>query len=292
MKERTYVVRDREVYLQDFEGINEFADYVREMPIAEAWLNDSSVKMLSSNEDYSDPSWHGARNFAEAETGLRNGKNVREIARSRAASLVTERRAFARGVSGGAPIVPAYLTGCPRSMMTLRPQKERKMIRVFVDCSMPSGVEGSEMTAAGEKVVAMLAKLDNVVNYDLVAGCVVTGSGKITGFGITIKTADKPFSASRVSFCLTSPAFRRVFGFLWNGKNVNVPYMWSMGRSLTWEDMSLYKEVMRTHFKDTVVIPLCQIARKQNERGTLIRRSNAEAEAYIKNIFKEVGIKL
>lgn len=297
MRERTYKINGHEAYLQDFDGINEFADYIKNTPTTKPWLRDDTIKELTGGGRYSEATWKGAHNFAEAESGLRDGLNVREIARAREGSLTTERRALGRGVCGGSPIVPAYLTGNPQSMMTLKPRKERKKIRVFVDCAMPAVIDGDEMREAGEKIVGVLAKLDAIVNYDLAAGCVVIdgwGDKSITGFGVTIKTAGKPFSASRVSFCLTSPAFRRVFGFIWNSKTPAIDHRISgMGQSLTHDYMSLYKKLMNMHHKDTVIIPLCQILLKTSSRGgSLVRRSSREADEYIKNIFKEAGIEL
>lgn len=285
MRERSYRIDGHNVYLQDFDGINEFADYIRNTPTTKPWLGDATITELTGSGNYREPEWKGARSLADAEAGLRNGKNVREIARSRESSLTTERRVLARSVCGGVPIVPLYLSGNPQNMATMRLRQERKLIRVFVDCAMPSGIGGREMTAAGEKVVAALAKLDAIVNYDLVAGCVVIdgwGNNDITGFGVTVKTAGKPFSASRVSFCLTSPAFRRVFGFIWNSKTPKIDHrLLGMGQSPTHDYMKLYKKVMNTHHKNTIIIPLCQVA---------LQKSDRKAEAYITNIFKEAGI--
>lgn len=285
MTEREYKVGKHHCYFQDFSGINEFADFIRENPNRKEWFDIWEGKVLKKLEqdeyERNDVRFRGVHGYAEAQDKLLNGVNVREIHRARAASFTAERRMVARGVAGGVPIVPATLASCPMNMLTLRPQPERRSLRVFVDCAMPCRVSGSDMSEAGKKVVAVLAKLDAVANYDLVAGSVTCDSHateNVYGLGINIKTSGKPFSASRVSFCLTSPAFLRVFEFLWDGKNKNIKPMDGFGRSLSGYDGESFKKLMKMHHKDTIVISLEKVV----DYG----------ESYITKTFKEAGITL
>lgn len=287
-KEREYTIgeENNHCYFQDFEGINEFADYLEKNEFTSEWLQTFEgryvlSKLQKDEYDRSDARFRGVSGYSDAKNKLLNGTNVREIKRARAASLTTDRPKAARGVCGGVPIVPSYLSGNPMSMMTLKPRPERRSLRIFVDCAMPSRVRASEITRAGEKIVAALAKVDAIANYDLVAGSVTYDywdTHNIYGLGITIKTAGKPFSASRVSFCLTSPAFLRVFEFMWDGKNHNIKPMEGFGRSLSHAKPGIYRELIEKHHANTIVIPLEYVV----EQG----------EYYINKKFKEAGIQL
>ena len=152
-----------------------------------------------------------------------------------------------------------------------RPAKSE--LNLIVDTTVPWKVKGYEVVEAGKKIVEYLSEMesDYTVSLHVIAllsfnRVKVRGAkGKYIckdayGFGIQIKEAGKPFSASRVSFCLTSPAFLRVFGFIWTSRAEGIPYDSCYGYPLSHEPKK-EKEVLSNIYKNSKVISIYDVIR-------------------------------
>lgn len=145
-------------------------------------------------------------------------------------------------VVGGGVDVPAYLTGVPTCMHTLKRQRVKsKIVKLCIYCKALSNIDASDYQKAGEVIAKTVAKLekagyrirllamdayeddDNPSFYD--------GRHGIWIVTHMIKKENEPMNYRRVLFPLTRMAYHRGLGFGWMAVN-GAPYIYGLGGAI------------------------------------------------------------
>lgn len=249
---------------EQFSGIHDFLNMYENAPVSEAYACHTTANHLQDDEyDSSEKSFTGVKGYADAVEKLKNGVNVAAIKSARIAAETGTKRMIKKSVNGGRVSVPAYLSGSPACMRRSCRMPAKTELNVVVDTGVPAFVKAGQVTEAGKLVVKFITELEDRYNVNLhaITSTSFDGYRDAFVFGIKIKDAGKPFSAARVSFCLTSAAFQRVFSFLWRTRAAGVPYDYALGRS-TSNDMETERKVIAAVYKNSVLLSINDIIRR------------------------------
>lgn len=257
------------VVSERFSGVNDFLSEYENKPVSELYALDCTATSLQ-DEAYSAgrADFAGVSGYTEALEQFRNGTNVNAVKTARAAAATGTKRAIVHSVNGGRVSVPSYLSGSPACMRRTARKPAKTELNIFVDMSVPSLISAEQVTEAGCKIVEYITRLESSYNVSLHAGTVTAMSSRYSSkiessnvyvLGIKIKDAGKPFSAARVSFCLTSPAFQRVFSFIWRTRADGVPYDNGFGKSIAYNHIDYEREILKKIYKNTVTISVADV---------------------------------
>lgn len=257
------------IIAERFNGINDFLGAYGDKPASENY-KDYPTAIEIQNETYSRDrkKFTGVKGYAEAVKQLKNGINVSAIKSARTAAAAGTKRQIKKSVNGGRVSVPSYLSGSPACMRRSCKLPAKTELNVVVDMAVPCRVTADQITEAGKIIVKFVTELEERYNVNLHAVNAVSMAKKRTSddfadayiCGIKIKDAGKPFSAARVSFCLTSAAFLRVFGFVWFTRAEGVPFDWGLGRP-TSHNMEQEQKIMKAVYKNAVTVSIYDVIR-------------------------------
>lgn len=256
-----------------FTGINDFLAVYEDKPTSEAYKeHDTAAHLQDEVYTESRQDFTGVEGYEDAVNKFRNGVNVNAIKTARAAAVTGMKRRVKHSVCGGRVSVPSYLSGSPACMRRSAKMPAKTELNVVVDTSVHCGVSAEQITKAGQTIVQYITDLEARYNVNLHAVVSISFEQKSRGgykdayvCGIKIKDAGKPFSAARVSFCLTSAAFLRVFGFLFITRKENVPFSFGLGYP-TSNEIEQERDVMNALYKNAVLVSLAEVVRR-GEKG-------------------------
>lgn len=252
---------------EKFTGINDFLNAYENKPVSEEYKKHTTANELQ-NETYdsSRKKFTGVKGYTEALDQFKNGKNVAAIKAARTAAESGMKRQIKKSVNGGRVSVPSYLSGSPKCMRRTCKMPAKAELNIVIDMCVSCKITSSQIVEAGKEIVRYITELEYRYNVNLIAANAISmeeSGGKYKDAyicGIKIKDAGKPFSAARVSFCLTSAAFLRVFGFMWITRAEGVPFDWGLGHptSLKSEQET---EIMKAVYRNAVTISINDVIR-------------------------------
>ncbi len=257
------------VVSEKFDSIHDFLNNYENKPASEAYASHDTANNLQDEVyDSSERQFRGVSGYPEAVNQLKNGVNVKAIKSARTHAESGMKRVVKHSVNGGRVCVPAYLSGSPACMRRSVRVPAKTELNVVVDTAVPCGITSKQVTEAGKIIVKYITELEERYNVNIHAITSTSfnqsyrrGYTDAYVFGIKIKDAGKPFSAARVSFCLTSAAFQRVFSFLWRTRAEGVPYDWALGYS-TSNNMEIETKVVNAVYKNSILISINHIIDK------------------------------
>lgn len=264
---------------EKFAGINDFLSMYENRPVSDTYKKHETANELQA-EKYSTSRrrFTGVKSYAEAVNQLKNGVNVAAIKTARTAAAAGTKRTIKKSVNGGRVCVPSYLSGSPACMRRACKMPAKTELNVVIDMGVHYGITSEQITKAGQQIVKYITELEERYNVNLHAANAVSYNHKNCSadfsdayiFGIKIKDAGKPFSAGRVSFCLTSAAFLRVFGFIWITRADGVPYAGGLGQP-TSSNMEQEQKIMQAVYKNAVTISINDVIRNGEDAFPVLK---------------------
>lgn len=257
------------IVAEKFNGIHDFLDMYENKPVSEAYAQHSGAQEYQNAKyDSHRKEFTGVKGYTEALDQFKNGVNVAAIKSARIAAEAGMKRQIKKSVNGGRVSVPSYLSGSPACMRRTCKMPAKTELNVVVDTGVPCRVSSEQITKAGQEIVKYITELEARYNVNLHAIVSVsmnetTRSNKYKDAyvcGIKIKDAGKPFSAARVSFCLTSSAFLRVFGFIWITRAEGIPYDWCLGYP-TSNHIEQEREIVGNLYKNSITVSLNEVVK-------------------------------
>lgn len=170
------------------------------------------------SEHYSRVDHYGATGYSSAKNDLLNGRNVDAIKKARSGAVMGTKKTMVYSVTGSSVSVGRALTGKPNCMRKKVKVSKPITKNLVLDVSISCRVTPKEYATAGAALVNYITDLQKHYNVNLYVGFTVNIDGAPFGCFVKIMEAGRAFSAARLSYMLTVPAFLRVFGVLWIGK--------------------------------------------------------------------------
>ena len=257
------------ILAETFSGINDFLGMYEHKEVSEEYKKHTTAQEVQNEKyDSSRRKFTGVKGYGEALEQLKNGVNVTAIKTARTAAASGMKRTIKKSVNGGRVSVPSYLSGSPKCMRRSCKLPAKTELNIVIDMGVSCRTTAAEITEAGAVIVRYITELEERYNVNLVAANAIStekkrGSDEFKDAyicGIKIKDAGKPFSAARVSFCLTSAAFLRVFGFIWITRAEGVPFDWGLGKP-TSLNMEQEQAIMKAVYKNAVTIAVNDVIR-------------------------------
>lgn len=189
-------------------------------------------------EVYDDPEFRGVKGYSEAKTLMERGvpRAIKELKTAISSANGTRAKAVNyRDVAGYNPIVPAAIQGHPLSMMNKkRVEVKSKVIDIYVNCAVRCTTKEKEITDAGIKLLRYIDKIEKSgTRINLYACAIQNGDdNSAAALAVKIKDANRSIDIARLSFCLSHPAFLRVFCFDWLTRVGDIPYYWGYGHAI------------------------------------------------------------
>lgn len=175
--------------------------------------------------DYSDSSFYGAtmgEALTLAETGAPDLVDRSDAMMQKIEALTgieTSGRRSMPAVTGGAPCVPAYLSGSPVAMRQRRSFRDASNpIAIIVNAGASGAVSTGTIERRGAAVLALTRLLSAARPVSLYVMSGHTDNGKHALTIVRIET--EPLDISRAAFCMAHPAFLRRLMFSRNGQVV------------------------------------------------------------------------
>ena len=262
MVSRTGKHENKKYVLERFESIDEFIKTVEARPISEQYSGDITAQDVRS-ESISNPRWTGAHSYSEAKKEFIEGTKAKAaMMKAYLTEVDPHQRQSVNAPCGCAPIVAHALMGVPDAMIDIRRKRIPKAVRVVVNMSIRSGTTASEITEAGKKIIAAIGKLESQgISTEILCSKDAEVSGVYSSCSIAIKNAGQGFSAARVSFPMSSPAFLRVFQFMHMSSQPDTPYHYGYGKALSYvmstEELIRYYRAM---YGNGIYISLADVA--------------------------------
>ena len=249
--------------LERYESIDEFLRTVEARPITPQYQYHSDAGEIRGT--YSDPYFHGVKNYDEARQQFIDGTKAKaEMSKVFAATQTSRKRQTVNAIYGCAPIVPKALMGVPDSMIDIRRKRIPKVTKVVVNMSIAFGTTSDQITEAGKKIIAAVGKLEaQGISTEIICTADKFVDNQISSCGISIKNSGQAFSAARVSFSMSSPAFLRTFQWLQLMTNPKARYASGLGKNIaySWSGETLAR-YYRTMYGNGIYISLPDVVRR------------------------------
>lgn len=157
----------------------------------------------SANELLKTGDWANAQNI----------KAVRLPRRINNAGRVTENR-YQQAISGGVPIVPAYLCGAPDCMLQLQQKRNagKPILNIVTSAAYWCGVSTKQIIEYSQKVLSIISSLEKAgYTTNLYSGDFSKDKGtkEILTVLVKIKKAGAPLNLLRVAYPLCNPSWLR-----------------------------------------------------------------------------------
>lgn len=206
------------VMFAGFRSFSDMLDFIEETPehITNEYRDDRNIGW-----DHSMAEWKGSNSMAHALRLARNGWTKGTELASEAAEVITGDHAIARkrmhSVAGGRVNVGRMLSGNPLHMVK-RPKTEgRKVITLFVQTFMSSGIEPENAIIRAASIAALSDVLaQNGYSCEIVAICTTQDRRQTTPMGhiaTVVKEAGEPLNIENIVFALGHPSMFRRFYF-------------------------------------------------------------------------------
>lgn len=254
----------KEYIFETFETIDEFIREVESRPLSDTYSFSTTAQgFTDASYDSHDRRFRGVSGYDEAKKQFIEGtKAAVEMSKAFASEVDPRQREAANSPCGCVPIVANALRGIPDSMVDIRRKRIPKATRLVVDMTVHCGISCSDIIRAGKQIIAAVGKLEGQgISTEIM--CTVDSlmcGNVLTGMGVTIKNAGQGFSAARVSFPMSSPAFLRVFSLMHTSRLKGCPYDAGYGRPLanSYSDDKL-RDYYRTMYGNGIYISLARV---------------------------------
>lgn len=242
-------------YVQQFDSLNEFYNYICETPFNEAfrWAEHSSVK--TGFDAYR---WTQTMSFDDAVLLMKRGwsdmaqKLTNKLAAIDKKTEPIKKARPVNSVAGYHPIVPLYLAGVPTSMVSSKmvPVKQ-KVINITKLFNYNGGVSSETIIDESIKVMQLVKKLEAQgyrVNVDVAFGS--AAGGREIAASIRVKSANERLQVSKLAFPLVHPSMLRrlMFRYIEVNKDVTRSYVHGYGAPVQ-------RDKMQKLLPDSIVIP-------------------------------------
>ena len=200
--------KHKTVTFDTFDGVADLADYV------EGAL--SGTRYMTS--DFGNASFYGG-GFEKAKTHVREGDASMVKASDKIVALIEDRVGFVssrfanlRAVSGGAPNIPAMLSGHPKTMRRRKKVvTEDAPLAIIADIVSSGGVDTETIKRRGAALMALARILEATRPVTLYACTGQRQSG--TSYMSAIRISTGPLDLARASWVLGSPQMTRRVAF-------------------------------------------------------------------------------
>lgn len=128
-----------------------------------------------------------------------------------------------RGVVGFLPCIPAYLSGQPRNMFSIkRIYQKSKIINLIIDHAIPSTVSADKIINAGAQIASAVCSIEKSgVRVNLFIGISGKKKNQTLTCLVKIKNAGAPLNKLRITYPIVHPSFLRRHFFRWVETNNN-----------------------------------------------------------------------
>lgn len=240
-----------EYLFKRFDNIKQFNTYLKNGKTQKAFAKYESSQTISTKKSR-DAKTH---DFDEADKLLMFGdvKTARGIedagvadVRAKIAREMPRRQTYS-SVVGFAPNVPAYLTGCPNSMINQRTTIQRqKVLNIAYSCAVSYKVKGKDILEACSRLLSAILKIEasgTRVNLYL---CSVSDNDVLThnatqraGFSIKIKSSGEKLDVLKVAYPMVHPSMNRrhKFRFLEITEGIDANFADGYGRACEPKDI-------------------------------------------------------
>lgn len=239
-----------------YESISDFVNALNARPV-DPYYKDliSSHKTGEWREKFT-----GTKSFEEADALLKNGdlETVKKMdAKARNIKQAKGvKNTITRGPVGFVPNIPAYLSGNPNNMFSVRSKsyKSTKVINLIINSTISYDIDGDVLLTFGVRLLNIVILLEakgyrlNIYKSDISQ---YNDSGKNKGvLLVKIKDSGKPLNITKVAYPLANPSFYRRHIFSWIEKSGNTR---SAGYGAVLPS-SLCKSILAKHFAKSVYI--------------------------------------
>lgn len=164
--------------------------------------------------------WTGGESWASAKQNLLVGK-MESVPKASALldqlaehSIELEQTVWEPSVAGAFPLVPAFLSGQPETMLRPVPTAtDRSPVRVYASVCCSAGVDADDLEKRGIAILALCQKLGAVRPIELFIYADMGGSDH--AFMPCVKVETSPLDLATATFALTSAGFLRQLCFGW-----------------------------------------------------------------------------
>lgn len=224
MKEKKFKEKNKEVFLQEFNSIEEFWKYICDTPINEPfrWKQLSSV---NGSEEFTK-----TESFEKATELLKNGcddisKKLTEKLKVGKMDVKTmEAAKNIYDVQGFQCCVPLYLQGVPTNMIAKKNVKvKQKVITITKSISYSGYVKAEKIIEESIKALQIVKKIESQgIRCNLNISLATEKCGRMIGCKVRIKNANEKLNISKLSFCMVHPSMLRRIFFRYIEVNPNV----------------------------------------------------------------------
>lgn len=200
---------------QKFNSLHEFAAWINSAPVHKSFIGNTASIDGTKN-------FCGTASYEEADNLMLNGWNngAKEIKKSMLKISTFEAkkdRHIKINYIGAVPCIPAYLSGSPAYMITIKKKQTSKpVITLFYNSSVSFSVDAKDITAAAAKLMQAIQEIETAgVGVTLWCGSVRESSrcSEKVANAVKIKDSREPFNLLNVAYPLTHPSFNRRHAF-------------------------------------------------------------------------------
>ena len=250
--------------LEKFESIDEFLKEIEGRPIAKDWKGTHTAETLRAKRDYDDSRFRNVKNYKEAREQFVNGTKAKaEMLKAFQTEVDPRQRQAVNAPCGCVPIVANALRGVPDAMIDIRRKRIPKATKLIIDMTVHCGTSCSDIIQAGKQIIAAVAKLEGEgISTEITCSVDSKVYDMYVGMSVTVKNAGQGFSAARVSFPMSSPAFLRVFSFMQMSSLEGVPYDSGYGSAIAYgRHGKQLEDYYRTMYGDGIYFSLANVIR-------------------------------
>lgn len=211
MRKKKTTTTNKDVF-ERYESISEFVNTVNARPVDPFYTG----REMSHYELRQ--SWYYTNSYEEADDLLMNGDL--ETAKKMNAKACNIKQAkgvkniITRGPVGFVPNVPAYLSGDPNNMFSVRSQsyKSTKVINLIINNTVSSEVDADDLAEYGVKILNIAQALESKgYRMNIYASTLASfKDSKNQGILLVkIKDSGKPLNLTKVAYPLANPSFLR-----------------------------------------------------------------------------------
>lgn len=201
-----------------FNSVNEFYAALQKRSVNEIFKENQSSQLVGEK------SFFGTSNMDSANELLLNGdtensKKLQAVNVKIESNQFTERfkKQTTRSVAGFMPCIPAYLSGQPRNMFSIKKVYHKsKIINMVVGKSIPFYINADDIIIAGAKIASAICSLEKAgMRINLYIGATVETEGQKLTCLVKIKNAGAPLNKLRITYPIVNPSFFRRHYFRW-----------------------------------------------------------------------------
>lgn len=236
-----------------FNSVFELSNWIASTPPHESF---TKLVSQSANSGFS-----GTKDYETADnmmlTGWTGGANKVNAVMLERASQFERVKKLALDYVGAIPCVPAYLSGAPAHMVTIKQRQTKKpIITIYFNIAATYDIKQEAIMLAASTLLNVIRGLERGgVGVNLYSGMSVYSSAcELVTFGVKIKNSSEPFNALNMAYPLIHPSFLRRHCFAYLERCGANHETWSgYGRPAT--DKETIREKLKTlKIKDAVVM--------------------------------------